>query len=213
MSNTLILFDKLLQVQQRCLDVIEYDQAKKVLKALQRSRVKQLLVLIFSNIVTIHFITGHLSNLLLVILAGFLVFLNMIGMAGVMWQFNILQQQEYWEQLHGPQKRTGLLQTAALLQSVMIRFTRIRFLAWPLYSVYVLIGFAFMGWDVDTAALQVGMGLLLLPVSIWLYYKVRYNNLHIKWVEKLVNRAGRKYLLELMGFDPSSLAAQKNSVN
>lgn len=200
MSNTLILFDKLLRVQQHCLDVMEYDEAKKVLRALQRSRVKQLLVLVFSNIVTIHFAIGHLSNLVLVIMAGLLVLLNIIGMTGSIWQLNILRQQEYWEQLQGQQKRTGLLQTAALLQSVMIRFIRIRLLAWPLYSVYVLIGFAFMGWDVDAAGwkeLQVGLAALLLPVSIWLYNKVRYTNLHIKWVEGLVNRAGRKYLVEI----------------
>lgn len=200
MSNTLILFDKLLRVQQRCLDVIEYDQSKKVLRALQRSRVKQLLVLVFSNIVTIHFALGHLSNLVLVIMAGLLVLLNIVGVAGAIWQLNILRQQEYWEQLQGQQKRTGLLQTAALLQFVMIRFIRIRLLAWPLYSVYVLTGFAFMGWDVDAAGwkeLQVGLAALLLPVSIWLYNKVRYTNLHIKWVEGLVNRAGRKYLVEI----------------
>ncbi|MRG48821.1 hypothetical protein GFS24_27170 [Chitinophaga sp. SYP-B3965] len=210
MSNTMILFDKLLRVQERCLDVIEYDQAKTVLRALKRSRVKQLLVLIFSNIVTVHFALAHLSNLVLVVLAGLLVLLNAICMAGVIWQLNILQQQEYWEQLHGPQKRTGLLQTAALLQSVIIRFTRIRFLTWPLCSVYVMIGGSFIGWNTDMPGLQLGMAGLLLPVSLWLYYKVRYTNLHIKWVEGFVNRAGRKYLLELMGFSPADGLQEKN---
>jgi hypothetical protein len=164
--------------------------------------VKQLLVLVFSNILTVHFTLGHLSNLLLLIMAGLLVLLNAIGMAGTIWQLQVLQQQEYWENLQGPQKRTGLLQTAALLQSLMIRVLRIRLLAMPLYSVYVVIGLAFSGWDVDTELL-ISITALLLPVGIWLYYKVKYTNLHIKWVAGLVNRAGRKYLLELLGFNPS----------
>jgi hypothetical protein len=198
MRNTLLQFDKLLQVQQRCLDTIEYDQARTVLSALRRSRVKQLLVLIFSNIVTVHFALRHLSNLLLVILAGLLVLFNAIGMAGTIWQLQVLRQQEHWEDLKGPQKRTGLLQTAVLLQSLMIRSLRIRLLALPLYSVYVVIGLAFSGWDLDTEILA-GMAALLLPAGIWLYHKVKYTNLHIKWVAGFVNRAGRKYLLELMG--------------
>lgn len=198
MRNTLLRFDKVLQVQQRCLDAIEYDQARTVLSALRRSRVKQLLVLIFSNIVTVHFTLGHLSNLLLVIMAGLLVLLNVIGMAVTIWQLQVLQQQEHWENLQGIQKRTGLLQTAVLLQSLMIRFLRTRLLALPLYSVYVVIGLAFSGRDVDTELL-ISMAALLLPVGIWLYYKVKYANLHIKWVAGLVNMAGRKYLLELLG--------------
>jgi len=199
MRNTLLRFDKLLQVQQRCLDVIEYDHARTVLNALRHSLVKKLLVLIFSNIVTVYFGLGHLSNPLLLTMAGLLVLLNALGMAGTIWQLQVLQQQEHWENLPGPQKRTGLLQTAALLQSLMIRWLRIRLLALPLYSVYVMMGFAFIGWDLD-AGLLVGMAALMLPVGIWLYYKVKYTNLHIKWVAGLVNGAGRKYLLELMGF-------------
>lgn len=202
MRNTLLQFDKLLQVQQRCLDAIEYDQARKVLSALRCSRVKQLLVLIFSNIVTVHFTLGHLSNLTLVIMAGLLVVLNAIGMAGTIWQLQILQQQEHWENLQGSQRKTGLLQTAILLQSWMIRVLRIRLLALPFYSVYVMIGFAFTGWKTDTELL-VGMAAILLPAGVWLYYKVKYTNLHIKWVAGLVNSAGRKYLLELLGFSPS----------
>ncbi|WP_343304082.1 hypothetical protein AAHN97_21155 [Chitinophaga niabensis] len=202
MRNTLLRFDKLLQVQQRCLDAIEYDQARKVLNALRRSRVKQLLVLIFSNIVTIHFTLGHLSNLPLVIMAGLLVLFNAMGMAGTIWQLQVLQQQEHWENLQGSQKRTGLLQTAVLLQSWMIRVLRIRLLALPLYSVYVMIGLAFASWNLATELL-VSMAAILLPVGIWLFYKVKYTNLHIKWVAGLVNRAGRKYLPELLGFNPS----------
>lgn len=198
MRNTLLRFDKVLQVQQRCLDAIEYNQARTVLSALRRSRVKQLLVLVFSNIVTVHFTLGYLSNLLLVIMAGLLVLLNVIGMAVTIWQLQVLQQQEHWENLQGIQKRTGLLQTAVLLQSLMIRSLRTRLLALPLYSVYVVIGLAFSGRDVDTELL-ISMAALLLPVGIWLYYKVKYVNLHIKWVAGLVNMAGRKYLLELLG--------------
>lgn len=202
MRNTLLRFDKLLQVQQRCLDAIEYDQARKVLNALRRSRVKQLLVLIFSNIVIVHFTLGHLSNLPLVIMAGLLVLFNAMGMAGTIWQLQVLQQQEHWENLQGSQKRTGLLQTAVLLQSWMIRVLRIRLLALPLYSVYVMIGFAFASWNLATELL-VSMAAILLPVGIWLFYKVKYTNLHIEWVAGLVNGAGRKYLQELLGFSPS----------
>ncbi|SIO51220.1 hypothetical protein [Chitinophaga niabensis] len=202
MRNTLLQFDKLLQVQQRCLDTIEYDQARTVLNALRRSRVKQLLALVFSNIVTVYFALGHLSDLPLVIMAGLLVLFNAVGMAGNMWQLQVLQQQEHWKNLRGTQKKTGLLQTAALLQSLMIRSLRIRLLALPLYSLYVVIGFAFTGWRMDKELL-VSMAALLLPVGIWLYCKVKYTNLHIKWVAGLVNGAGRKYLLELQGFSPS----------
>lgn len=198
MRNTLLRFDKLLQVQQRCLDAIEYDKARTVLNALRRSRVKQLLVFVFSNIITIHFALGQLSNLPLVIMAGLLVLLNATGIAVTAWQLQVLQQQEHWENLQGPQKRTGLLQTAVLLQSPMIRLLRIRLLALPLYSVYVMIGFAFMGWNIDTDLL-LSMAAILPPVGIWLYYKVKYTNLHIKWVAALVNGTGRKYLLELLG--------------
>lgn len=202
MRNTLLRFDKLLQVQQRCLDAIEYDQARKVLNALRRSRVKQLLALIFSNIVIVHFTLGHLSNLPLVIMAGLLVLFNAMGMAGTIWQLQVLQQQEHWENLQGSQKRTGLLQTAVLLQSWMIRVLRIRLLALPLYSVYVMIGLAFASWNLATELL-VSMAAILLPVGIWLFYKVKYTNLHIEWVAGLVNGAGRKYLQELLGFSPS----------
>ncbi len=202
MKNTLLRFDKLLQVQQRCLDAIEYDQARTVLNALRRSRVKQLLVLVLSNIITVHFALGHLSNLPLAIMAGLLVLLNATGIAATAWQLQVLQQQEHWENLQAPQKKTGLLQTAILLQSLMIRHLRIRLLALPLYSVYVLMGLAFTGWNIDTELL-ISMAAILLPVGIWLYSKVKYTNLHIKWVAGLVNGAGRKYLLELLGFSPS----------
>lgn len=204
--KTFLLFEKLersLRLQQHCLDVIEYDQARTALSALQRSRVKHLLLLIFSNIVIGYFIAKHFTDLPLLISSGLLMLFNVIGIAGNITQMIIIQQQDCWENISSSYKKTGLLQTAALLQSVMIRFTRIRFLAWPLYSVYVLIAFWFIGWKVDWP-LQAGMVVLIFPVSIYLYNKVRYTNLHIKWVEGLLNWAGRKYLLDLMGLRPAA---------
>lgn len=168
-------YDKLLQVQQRCLDALAHEQASTTLNTLRRSREKQLPVLVFSNIITVYFATGHLSDLPLMIMCGIMVLLNAIGMAGIIWQLQVLQQQEYWEKLPWEQRRIGLMQTAVLLQSLKVRFTRIRILALPFCSVYLVIALSFMGRDTGTTFL-ISTAALLLPVSIWLYFKVKSLN-------------------------------------
>lgn len=183
---------------------IAYEQAKAVLSALKRSRVRNLLLLLFSNIVTGYFIAAHYTDLPLMIGGCLLLFFNITGIAGnIMQMMLITQQQDYWEHIGGPYKQTGLLQTAVLLQAVMIRFTRVRLLGWPLYSVYVMMGCWFIGWKVDRSWLA-GMAILVFPVSLYLYNKVRYKNLHIKWVKELLNWSGRKYLLKMMGAYPAA---------
>lgn len=194
--------EKNLRLQQHALDLIAYDQAKKTLFALSRSRVIQLILLLFSNILIGSFLGRHYTNLPFAIAAGLLILFNNIGIAGAIVQLVIIHQQEFWDNLRGPHKQTGLLQTAALLQYVMIRFTRIRVLAWPLYSVYVMIGFAFFGWNLDWQ-FQAAWGILFLPVGIWLCVKVRSANLHLKWVAFLLNLTGRRYLLKLMDLNPT----------
>jgi hypothetical protein len=92
------------------------------------------------------------------------------------------------------------------LQSLIVDYVRLAFLAIPTYLAYPIIGFKALGnlditqfntlwWIVNLI-----FTLLLIPVCIWFYNQISSRNIHKKWIRFLIEQFSNSAVTKAMEF-------------
>ncbi|PWT98788.1 MAG: hypothetical protein C5B52_11650 [Bacteroidetes bacterium] len=118
------------------------------------------------------------------------------GLAGIISQIGLISEIKFDLPVVEIQKKIERVKMQGIL------FLKIALMSIPFYMCYVILGFRLI-WGVDIFVqgdkawwwsqiiLSVGV---FLPLCIWLWKKISYKNIHIKWVRALVERTTYKQL-------------------
>ncbi len=139
------------------------------------------------------FLTQHLSEVKIVIAVVVLLVYFSIAMVSCVKQFLLLRELDLAEDILSIQKKL------TLLQSHVVNYIGLAFLAFPTYLAYPVIAItavdAYQVLDMsrDWWIANIVFSILITPVCIWAYKQVSYKNIHKRWVRNFVqSSAGRR---------------------
>ena len=122
------------------------------------------------------------------------------GLVGIIIQMGLISEIKYDLPVIEIQKKIERVKMQGIL------FLRIALMSIPFYMCYVILGFRLI-WGVDIyehgdktwwwsqIILSVGV---FLPLCIWLWKKISYKNIHVKWVRSLIAGTTYKQLTDAM---------------
>jgi hypothetical protein len=184
--------------------IAQETQVKKSVFALRKLRYYSIFELVVAGFVMIflgNFIYETFGNLSLTISALILDIFAVFAISGAVRQLILISEFEVAANV------TESQQILARLQTHTINYLRLAILQFPFFLAYILIGFkVFFNttiWETGNQAWLVSnliLGVILIPVSIWVYKQIQPANLHIKWVRRLVEMMGGKEISNAMTF-------------
>ena len=189
--------EKSLQLNIRCLELIQAQKVKSKLKPLFWLRVTET----FIHMIVVYwlavFLYRNFSEWPLALSAiSLLVFFGMAMLNGIK-QLIVIKQMDYSDDI------ITIQSSLVLLRTHIVDYVRLTFLALPTWLAYPIIGLkALAGFDITRFlygqwwAAQIIFTIMTIPVCIWLYRQVRYQNIHKRWVRFIIekfagNRIGR----------------------
>lgn len=180
---------------------LQVHKSKSVLKGLLYHRVAELMLGLAVTVCLALFTYYNISSVSLVVAAAVIMVFMVIAISGCIRQIIRINQFDYARSVSENQ------QMLAGLQAHIITYLRLSVLQLPLYFAYIMVGFKLIFglniWQVgyDNWLISQGiLSILLVPVSLWLYRKISYKNLHINWVKRLVAASGGKHVTQAMAF-------------
>jgi uncharacterized membrane protein len=147
------------------------------------------------------FIIATLPALELVLPAAVLAVCVIVGLVGSVQQIVLISTMDYAQPIAELQQRLTLIALHA------VQFLRFGIVQLPLWAAYMIVGFKVL-WDVNIVSeanpafwMAVGaVSMAFIPLTIWLYRSLRYENRHSKWVQTVFDSIGGKHLATAMQF-------------
>ncbi|SDE20217.1 hypothetical protein SAMN05216464_104324 [Mucilaginibacter pineti] len=186
--------EKSLQLNQKIIRELQTQKAENNLGAFRRNQVVGVVIGLLWIIFLVFLVFHALNNIYFVISVGLIALFNIFAVAAYIRHLALLDQVNITDSITGAQQKLATIQTS--LNNV----GRILVLQAPLYctfwynqqlvdhggATFWLINLTIVGFFV--------------AVSIYLFNKLTYKNIHIKWVKAFIESFGGKKLIKAMEF-------------
>ena len=153
------------------------------------------------------FLANNITNLYFVAAAAVLMLFCLVAIIGAAHQLVLIGQLQYSGAVIAGQRKLTLMQSTVFIQTSIVTYLRLALLSLPFYTAYLIIGFkVFFGINIVEQGnsnwwiSQIVLSILFVPLSIWMYKKISYKNLHIPWVRTLIEGAGGKATRKAMDY-------------
>lgn len=180
---------------------VKFQRSASVLKDLNSNRVVELVVGVIVGIFLGSFIFDNWDSQRLAASAGILLFFTLVSILGCIRQLILINRFDCSQSVSDNQA------TLVSMRTYHLQFLRLAVLQFPFYLAYILIGFKVLFginvWetgDRNWLYSNLIIGLILAPVSIWLYRSIRIENLHMKWVRRIYELSGGDQITEAIDF-------------
>lgn len=199
--------EKSLKLNLHCIQTIQTQKIKSTFTSLKAFKITEIIIGVLLIFFLGNFLYNNITEAYFVVAAGILMVFCSLAIIGSIKQIALITQISYTQNVVNNQKKLALLQSSVLLQSSIIKYLRLVFLNLPFYTAYIIIGFKiFLNTDIVARGdknwwiSQITISILFIPLSIWLYNKISYKNMHINWVRRLIENAGGKSISKVMDF-------------
>ena len=190
---------KQLALNQQILKEISLQKTQKHLRWLIFRTFLEMTFFLTATVALGHFLYQHLEQVPQLIAAVVLSVFTLIGLSGSIGQIVMISQLDFSESITTIQHKLQQIRTH------LIQVSRLIILSFPFYLAYIVLGF-YVLWNIDIVAqgdqvwwiAQIIFSLILIPVTIWLYRKIHFRNIHIPWVRNFVESAGGKSVARAM---------------
>jgi hypothetical protein len=178
--------DKSLQLNLHCLEMIQAQKLKNKLRPLFWYRGIEICLYVVVMGWLVQFLAGHSGQTKIILAAGVLLVYFSIALASCIKQFLLLQEVDLSDDILSIQKKL------TLLQSHIVDYLSLAFLAFPTYLAYPVIAFeavdAYRMLDMSHNwwIANIVFSILITPICIWLYQQISYKNIHKNWVRNFV---------------------------
>jgi hypothetical protein len=179
--------DRNLKLNSAALKNINLEKSEKKTRTVLVYRVIELVSCALLALFMGNYITTHLGQTHLAISGSIVGVFTLIAFAGSIGQVVFLQQIDFTKPIVEIRKKIELVNSHGLL------FVKLLFLSAPIWWSYAIVAIdIFLDIDLyvhlepDFVIRYVLINALLLPPLIWLFKKLSYKNLHIKWVRKTI---------------------------
>lgn len=186
------------------LQTVKEIKMQKSVFALNKLRISGIIEIIVGAVFAIflgNFIYENSNSLSLTISALILDVFAIAVIAGAVRQLILISEFEVSSNVTESQRILATLRTHRLT------YLRLAILQFPFFLAYILIGFkVFFNtniWETGNKnwlISNVMLGIILIPVSIWIIRKIQPANLHIKWVRTLVETTSGQEISNAMIF-------------
>lgn len=199
--------EKSLKLNLHCLQTIQSHKVNSSFTTLTLFKIVETILSVLLFVFLGNFLYQNLVQVYFVLSAAILMAFCMLSMIGSINQLYQIQQIDITQNIIDNQRKMALLQSVILFQSSIIKYLRMGFLSLPFYTAYIIIGCKiFFNFDIVLHGgkywwlSQIAISILFIPLSIWLYKKIAYKNMHINWVRKLIEQAGGKSISKVLHF-------------
>lgn len=192
--------EKSLKLNLHCLEMIQAQKLKNKLRPLFWFRGIEIMLYAVVMGWLMIFLTKHYTDLKTVIAVGVLLVYFSIALTNCIKQFILLREVDLTEDILSIQKKL------TLLQSHIVSYLGLAFLAFPTYLAYPVIAFkAVTDYEVlnmraDWWVANIIFSILITPLCIWLYKQVSYKNIHKRWVKGFVQSWAGKRVAKALEF-------------
>ena len=192
--------EKSLQLNLHCLELIQSQKLKNKLRPLYWYRGFEILLYAAVMGWLIRFLAGHFGETKIIVAVGVLLVYFSIALANCVKQFLLLREVDLTEDILSIQKKL------TLLQSHIVDYLSLAFLAFPTYLAYPVIAFeavdAYRVLDMSHNwwIANIVFSILITPLCIWLYKQVSYKNIHKRWVKNFVQSSAGKRVARALEF-------------
>lgn len=180
---------------------INVQRSASVLKDLNSNLVVELVIGFVVGVLLVSFMVDNRNSRSLAISAAVLLFFTIGSIFGCIRQLILISSFDCSQSVAENQA------TLIAMRTYQIQFLRLAILQFPFYLAYILIGFKlFLGVDIwetgdrNWIISNLVVGILLAPISIWLYRSIRVKNLHIRWVRRLFEISGGDQITRAIEF-------------
>lgn len=180
--------DTKLQVDLASLKTSTIDKPQKSTRNIFRYRIIEVLVFSFLALSLGWYIASNWGQSHLVISGIILHLFTLIALIGSIGQLILLQQIDYAKPIIEIRKKIERVNSHGLL------FVKLLLLSAPVWWSYAIVGLdVFLGYDIyiyfkpDFVQRYFVINLLLIIPLLWLFTKLSYKNLHVKWVRITIN--------------------------
>ncbi len=193
--------EKSLELNLRCLEIIQAQKVKSKLTPIFRLRILE--VVLHSVIIYWlgRFLYNHFFEIQFAVSAAVLMIFFIIAISNCIKQVVIIKQIDYSEDI------TTIQRNLTLLQSHIADYIRLTFLCIPTYLAYPVIAFkALANFDIVSQLnrnwwiAQIAFTILLIPFCAWMYRQVSYKNIHKKWVKNIIEKSAGGSVSKAMKF-------------
>jgi hypothetical protein len=205
--------EKSLQLNLRCLELIQAQKVKSKLKPLFWLRTAETLVHVVVVYWLITFLFRNFTEWPLALSAlSLLVFFGLAMINGIR-QLIIIKQMDYSDDI------ITIQSSLVLLRTHIVDYVKLTFLALPTWLAYPIVGLKALG-GIDIAYLlhgnwwtgQIIFTILSIPVCIWLYSQVSYQNIHKAWVRFIIEKSAGNTVSKAMEFIHELEALKKSTL-
>ncbi|SFE64989.1 hypothetical protein [Thermophagus xiamenensis] len=179
--------DKTLQLNLSPMNELQLKKTQNSTKKILRSRIYEVVIFSFLAIFLGRYIANNWEQTHLVISGFILHVFSLIALVGSIGQVVLLQQIDFSKPIIEIRKKIELVNSHGLL------FGKLIFLSVPVWWSYAIVGLDFFGGidiyvylDHDFVVRYLVLNFLLIIPLVWLFNKLSYKNLHIKWVRKTI---------------------------
>ncbi|WP_044210078.1 hypothetical protein [Flammeovirga sp. OC4] len=179
--------DKVLQVNDSAMNELQLDESQKNRNKIVRSRSIEVISFSFLVLFSGWYVANHWEQTHLVV-SGIIVHLfTLVALIGSIGQVVLLQKIDFSKPIVEIRKKIELVNAHGLL------FMKLVFLSAPVWWAYAIVGIdLFFGVDLyphldpDFVQNYLVFNFLLIIPLLWIFNKLSYKNLHIKWVNKTI---------------------------
>lgn len=179
--------DQTLRLNKSSMNKLQLEKSKNSTKSILRYRIFEVVVFGFIVLVLGRYISNNWGQSHLVISGIIVHVFALVALVGSIGQVVLLQQIDFSKPIVEIRKKIELVNSHGLL------FMKLIFLSAPVWWSYAIVALdLFLGVDLyvnlepDFAARYLVANFLLIIPLIWVFNKLSYKNLHIKWVRKTI---------------------------
>ena len=179
--------DKTLRLNKSLMNELRLEKSQNSIKKILRYRIFEVVIFSFLAIFLGWYIANNLDQTHLVISGIILHVFTLVALVGSIGQIVLLQQIDFSKPIVEIRKKIELVNSHGLL------FVKLIFLSAPVWWSYAIVAIdLFLGTDLylyldpDFVLRYLVINFLLIIPLLWVFYKLSYKNLHIKWVRKTI---------------------------
>ena len=179
--------DQTLRLNKSSMNKLQLEKSKNSTKSILRYRIFEVVVFGFIVLFLGRYISNNWGETHLVISGIIVHFFGLVALVGSIGQVVLLQQIDFSKPIVEIRKKIELVNSHELL------FMKLIFLSAPVWWSYAIVALdLFLGVDLyvhlepDFVVSYLVANFLLIIPLIWVFNKLSYKNLHIKWVRKTI---------------------------
>ena len=179
--------DKTLRLNKSSMEDLQLEKSRSNINKIRRYRILEVVVFSFMALFIGWYIANNWGQTHLVISAVIVHVFTLIALVGSIGQLVLLQQIDFSKPIVEIRKKIELVNSHGFL------FVKLAFLSAPVWWSYAILALdLFFGVDLyvhlepDFVMRYLVVNFLLIIPLVWLFNKLSYQNLHIKWVRKTI---------------------------